>query len=318
MKKKNTCIVTGGAGFIGSHLIKNLIKRGYFVYCIDNLLTGTRQNIKDLFTNPFFRFFESDLIKDSLNFIKDKKVDSIFHLASPASPPLYRRFSIETLLVNSIGTYRMLEIAVKNNSRFLLASTSEVYGDPKEHPQKETYYGHVNPVGLRACYDESKRFAEAITMEYHRKFKIDVRIVRIFNTYGPNMKVDDGRVISNFVTQAIKGKPLTIYGAGTQTRSFCFVSDMVDGIIAAIESKSAANKIINLGNPSELTIRELAGLVLELTKSSSKIVKLDKRLSDDPEKRKPDISEAGRLLNFEPKVNLEEGLKKTIAYFKSL
>jgi len=318
MGKRNICIVTGGAGFIGSHLVKELIRRGFFVYCLDNLITGNKNNIKGFLTNPSFRFVKTDVISDSLDFIKQDRIDFIYHLASPASPPQYRKYSIETLLVNSIGTYRMLKLAKSSHSRFLLASTSEVYGDPKEHPQKETYYGHVNPVGIRACYDESKRFAEALTMEYQRKFNLDIRIIRIFNTYGPNMRVDDGRVISNFITQALSGHPLTIYGTGAQTRSFCYVSDMVEGLIAAMETKSAANKIINMGNPVEITIRQLADLIIVLTSSKSKIVKLNSRLSDDPEKRKPDIAQAHKILKFKPKVDLQDGLKKTISYFNSL
>ncbi|OGG00282.1 NAD-dependent dehydratase [Candidatus Gottesmanbacteria bacterium RIFCSPHIGHO2_02_FULL_39_14] len=314
-----SCLVTGGAGFIGSHLCQILLEKGYLVYCLDNLLTGNISNIKPLEKNLSFRFFKTDITKDKwLRYFNNKKVNYIYHLASPASPPQYRRYSIETLLVNSLGTYNLLQLSKASGSRFLLASTSEVYGDPQEHPQKESYFGFVNPVGIRACYDESKRFAEAITMEYYRKYKLDIRIIRIFNTYGPNMQVTDGRVISNFITQAISGQSLTIYGSGRQTRSFCYVSDMVGGLIKAMEVKQTTGKILNLGNPEEVTIRNLADLILVLTGSSSKIVKLNKRFQDDPEKRKPDITLAKKLLGFHPQISLNEGLKISIDYFRNL
>ncbi|OGG02329.1 hypothetical protein A2W14_03910 [Candidatus Gottesmanbacteria bacterium RBG_16_37_8] len=319
MKIRKTCIVTGGAGFIGSHLCQALLANDCSVYCLDNLLTGNLNNIKSLENDQSFRFYKIDVTKPlDEKLIKDDKIDLIYHLASPASPPQYRRFAIETLLVNSVGTYNMLQLAKKNKARFLLASTSEVYGDPKEHPQKETYFGNVNPVGIRACYDESKRFAEALTMEFNRKNKLAVRIVRIFNTYGPNMQADDGRVISNFITQAISYKPLTVYGSGRQTRSFCYVSDMVSGLIKVMEGEKTNGQIVNLGNPDEIKIIDLANLILKLTGSSSKVVKLNKRLQDDPEKRKPDISLAEKLIAFNPEVSLTEGLKNTIAYFRNL
>lgn len=317
MKITKVCVVTGGAGFIGSHLCLSLINKGYFVYCLDNLLTGNRNNLNPVKNNPNFQFLNFD-VRNSVKKLFDKKIDFIYHLASPASPPQYRRYAIETLQVNSQGTFHMLELAKANNSRFLLASTSEVYGDPKVHPQKESYYGNVNPVGIRACYDESKRFAESLTMEFFRIHKLDVRIIRIFNTYGPNMQQDDGRVISNFIYQAIHKKPLTVYGKGNQTRSFCFVSDLVTGLIKAAEAGGLAGEIINLGNPYEISISKIADLVLELTGSDSKIIKVDKRLGDDPQKRKPDIGKAVRLLNFSPEIDLKQGITKTIEYFKSL
>ena len=318
MNIRKNCLVTGGAGFIGSHLCRSLLDKGFRVYCLDNLLTGSNSNIKPFLSNPSFTFIKKDLAKFYFRInLENEKLDYIYHLASPASPPQYRHYSIETLLVNSVGTYNLLQLTKQQKCRFLLASTSEVYGDPQEHPQKESYFGYVNPVGLRSCYDESKRFAEALTMEFYRKHNTDVRIVRIFNTYGPNMQAKDGRVISNMITQAIAGKPVTVYGSGNQTRSFCYVSDMVTGLNKAME-KPMAGGIVNLGNPDEITINRLAGLVKELTGSSSALIKLNKRLEDDPEKRKPDISLAEKLLGFHPGVSLKEGLKKTIDYFRNI
>ena len=310
-----TSIVSGGAGFIGSHLCDRLIDKKHRVICIDNLLTGNLNNIRHLLENPAFKFIKADLVSDEIKGLGNR-ADYVYHLASPASPPKYRKYSIETLLVNSQGTYKMLEISRQYKSNFLLASTSEVYGDPKEHPQKETYYGYVNPTGVRACYDEGKRFAEALTMEYYRKYKTKIRIIRIFNTYGPRMQISDGRVVSNFITQALSGKAVTIYGKGNQTRSFCYVSDMVEGIVATGESSATAGKIINLGNPHELKIREIAELIVSKTASRSKIIHQDKRLEDDPELRRPDITRARKLINWHPKVSLGRGLDETIAYFK--
>lgn len=318
MSHQKTCVVTGGAGFIGSNLCISLLKKNHIVYCLDNLLTGSETNHTNIRKNANFHFIKTDVINDPSKYFQNLEIDYIFHLASPASPPKYLKYSIETLLVNSIGTYNLLQLAKSKRCSFLLASTSEVYGDPKEHPQKESYFGHVNPVGIRACYDESKRFAEALTMEFHRKFNLNTRIIRIFNTYGPNMQKDDGRVISNFITEALSNRDITIYGDGNQSRSFCYISDLVHGIILAIESNNCSGKIINLGNPQELTIRELAEIVLRLTSSSSKIVKLNKRLENDPEKRKPNITLAKNLLNFDPTINLKEGLLKTIHYFKKV
>lgn len=319
MKTPTKCLVTGGAGFIGSHLCDALIVKGYEVYCIDNLITGSKKNIIHLLENPRFHFILHDIIKPLPSSIFHLLSSSkyIYHLASPASPPQYQKYSTETLLTNSIGTYNILEIARKENCFFLLASTSEVYGDPLVHPQVETYYGNVNPTGARSCYDEGKRFAEAITVDYWRKYRLGVRIVRIFNTYGSKMQVDDGRVISNFINQAILKKPLTIYGSGKQTRSFCFIDDMVCGLIKACEKEGIDGEIINLGHPLEHTIREIADFILKLTSSSSSIKNL-KGKEDDPQRRNPDIKKAKKLLSWRPQVSLSDGLVKTIEYFKSL
>lgn len=312
------CLVTGGAGFIGSHLCDILIAKGYEVFCVDNLITGSKKNIAHLKDNPIFHFILHDITKPFRSIISSQFsiLNYIYHLASPASPIQYRKYSVETLLTNSIGTYNTLKLAKKFDSNYLLASTSEVYGDPLEHPQKEPYYGNVNPVGMRACYDESKRFAEALTMEYVRKFHLKARIIRIFNTYGPRMRKDDGRVISNFITQALKGENLTIYGDGAQTRSFCFVSDMVDGLVKAMEDANINGEVMNLGNPDEKTIREVGELILKLTKSLSKLTRVANRIENDPERRRPDINKANKLLDWRPKVNFQEGLKETMKYFR--
>ena len=307
-------VVTGGAGFIGSHLCDALIKKDYQVICVDNLITGSENNIKHLKENKNFRFLKLDVIKDE---IKEKDIDYIFHLASPASPIDYQKYPEETALVNSVGTINTLNLARKNGARVLIASTSEVYGDPKEHPQKETYWGNVNPFGPRSCYDESKRFAETMTYIYIHKYEVDVRIVRIFNTYGPRMKKDDGRVVSNFINQAIENSPLTIYGKGARTRSFCYVSDMVDGIVEAMFAEGLTGEIINLGKPEEYKILDLAKKIKKLAGSKSKIV-FKPPLPDDPEQRRPDISKAKKLLKWQPKVSVDEGLRKTIEYYRSL
>lgn len=309
-------LVTGGAGFIGSHLCDALIEAGERVLCVDNLVTGSKKNISHLLSHSSFTFIEADVVKPFSH--GPGHIDYIYHLASAASPPQYRRLAIETLLVNSIGTYRMLELAKRQNAFFLLASTSEVYGNPKEHPQTESYFGNVNPVGVRACYDEGKRFAEAITMEYVRKHHLKARIIRIFNTYGPRMHRDDGRVVSNFINQAVRGKPLTVYGDGSQTRSFCYISDMVTGIVSAMEKEGIDGEVINLGNPDEQTITGIGKHILMLTKSSSQLVTTEEKQADDPERRKPDISKAQKLLGWYPRVSLSEGLQKTIDYFKSI
>ncbi len=320
MKKLTKCIVTGGAGFIGSHLTDELISNDYEVFAIDNLLTGDERNIAHLQTNPLFHFIKHDVINPLPKEILDSlgKIDFIYHLASPASPPQYRKYSIETLMVNSKGTKNLLDLALSYKSRFLLASTSEIYGNPLIHPQTESYYGNVNTLGIRACYDEAKRFAEAITMEYNRKFSIDTRIVRIFNTYGPRMQKDDGRVVSNFINQAIENVPLTVYGDGLQTRSFCYISDMINGIYSAMEAKGLNGEVINLGNPDEKTIIEIGNLILKLTGSSSKLSKVSDKYMDDPDRRKPDITKANKLLEWYPKILLADGLKETIQYFKDL
>jgi nucleoside-diphosphate-sugar epimerase len=319
MKNTVKCLVTGGAGFIGSHLCDFLISKGDEVFCVDNLITGSKKNILHLIQSPRFHFLLHDITRSFPKTISYQlsTINYLYHLASPASPPQYRRYAIETLLTNSVGTYHMLELAKHTKARFLLASTSEVYGDPQKHPQKESYFGNVNPIGVRACYDEGKRFAEAITMEYVRKYALDARIARIFNTYGPRMQRDDGRVISNFINQAILDKPLTMYGDGLQTRSFCYVSDMTTGLISAMEKKNTKGVVVNLGYPKEHKIKDIAQLILQLTLSSSTIRSVDKP-EDDPRRRKPDISKAKNLLDWEPKVPLEKGVKKTIDYFRNL
>jgi len=307
-------LVTGGAGFIGSHLCDVLIEKGYFVYCVDNLITGSKKNIAHLEKNKNFKFIIKDISKDKLDI---EKINYIFHLASPASPIDYQNLPEETALVNSVGTINMLELANKAEAKILIASTSEIYGDPLEHPQKETYWGNANSFGPRACYDESKRFAEAITYVYLKKYNLNARIIRIFNTYGPRMQKDDGRVVSNFINQAIKNKPLTIYGDGKQTRSFCYVSDMVDGILKAMFEKGTKGEIFNLGNSGEYSMLDLAKKIKKHTGVKSKFV-YKELPEDDPQRRRPDISKAKKLLDWEPKVLIDDGLKKTIEYYKTL
>lgn len=311
-----TVLVTGGAGFIGSHLIDRLLASGYSVVCVDNLITGSKDNLSKASTNPNFSFLEFDVSKD-MNNATIKPLDFIFHLASPASVVDYQKYSEETARVNSVGTMSVLELARKDGARFLFASTSEVYGDPREHPQKETYWGNVNPNGVRSCYDESKRFAEAIIMVYARKYDLDARIARIFNTYGPRMRKTDGRVVSNLINQAIEGRPLTVYGNGTQTRSFCFVTDLVDGLVKLMLKGNAKKEVVNLGNPEEYTVIDLANKIKTVTGSNSEIV-FEKLPEDDPVQRRPDITKAKNLLGWQPKVSVEEGLKKTIEYYKKV
>lgn len=310
-----TCLVTGGAGFIGSFLCESLIEEKFKVICADDFSSGRKENLSFFLKREKnnFKFVKHDVIKP-LN-LKDK-IDFIFHLASRASPIDYQSYPLHTLLTNSLGTYNLLELSRKNNSKFLLASTSEIYGDPLEHPQKETYWGNVNPVGIRACYDESKRFSESLTMTFFREYSLNARIIRIFNTYGPRMKKDDGRVVSNFIVQSLKGEAITIYGDGSQTRSFCYISDMVKGIKKGMFSENTKGEIINLGNPKEFTINELANLIKKLTNSKSKVI-FKKLPEDDPKRRSPDITKAKKILNWEPKIELEEGLKETIKYFKN-
>ena len=305
-------LITGGAGFIGSHLCDYLLKEGLEVICLDNLLTGSERNIKYLLDNSKFKFIKAD-VTEPVNL----EVDCIFHLASPASPIDYQNHSEETLLANSEGTLNMLKLALKNKAKILVASTSEVYGDPKEHPQKETYWGNVNSFGPRSCYDESKRFGEAATYVYINNHGVDARIVRIFNTYGPRMQKDDGRVVSNFINQAIEGNPLTVYGKGEQTRSFCYVSDLVEGIYKAMFTEGTRGEVINLGNPDEYKIIDLAEKIKKLTNSNSEIIFKDLP-PDDPTQRQPDISKAKNLLSWEPKVKVDEGLQKTIEYYCNL
>jgi nucleoside-diphosphate-sugar epimerase len=306
-----TILITGGAGFIGSHLCDKLIKKNK-VICVDNFITGRKENIKHLLSNSNFQLIEKDINE---NFFIQENINEIYHLASLASPLAYSKHPIETMLVNSIGTKEMLELAKEKKAKFLLASTSEIYGQPLEHPQKETYYGNVNTVGLRSCYDESKRFAETLTFNYARKFKLNVKIARIFNTYGPRMLSDDGRVIPSFIVNALKNKPLIVFGSGIQTRSFCFIDDLIEGLIKLMNSNYSMP--VNLGNPEEIKIIDLAKKILELTKSKSKI-EFKEKDKDDPEKRMPDISLAKKILKWQPKTSLNEGLKKTIEFFKGV
>jgi len=303
-------IVTGGAGFIGSHLCKALLNQKHEVICIDNLYTGSKKNIQSLLKNSKFQFVQQDITEPF-----DETADQIYNLACPASPIQYQKDPVYTFKTSVIGTHNMLEFAHSCKARFLQASTSEVYGDPTQHPQKESYWGNVNPIGIRSCYDEGKRAAETLCMDFHRQYKVDLRIARIFNTYGPNMAPDDGRVVSNFIVQSLKSKPITVYGDGSQTRSFCYVSDLIDGLIKLMNSSIVGP--VNLGNPDEFTITELAEEVIKITKSKSKIV--HKPLpEDDPKQRKPDIALAKAKLGWVPKVPLKEGLKYTIEYFKSI
>lgn len=303
-------VVTGGAGFLGSHLCDFLINEGHSVICIDNLITGNTNNITHLMGNEKFKFIHHDVT----NYIFiEGKLDAILHFASPASPIDYQELPIQTLKVGSLGTHKALGLAKEKKAKFLLASSSEVYGDPLVSPQKEDYRGNVNSVGPRGVYDESKRFAEAMTMAYHYYHKIDTKIARIFNTYGPRMRKKDGRVVPTFINQALEGKPLTVFGDGAQTRSFCYVSDMVQGIYKFLLSN--INEPINLGNPQEMTVNDFAEFILKLTKSKSKIVHKPLPV-DDPKIRRPDITRAKKLLNWSPRVPLEEGLQKTIEYFK--
>src|SRR5215813_808203 len=304
-------LITGGAGFIGSHLCDALLGEGHQVVCLDNLLTGSERNIAHLKNEPRFEFLRQDINQP----YDPGRVDYIFQFSSPASPVDYMRHGIETLQVGSLGSFHSLDVARKYGARYLLASTSECYGDPLEHPQKETYWGHVNPIGPRSVYDESKRFAEAVTMAYRRYHKVDTRILRIFNTYGPRLQLNDGRVISNFMKQALRGEPLTVYGQGTQTRSFCYVSDEVDGILRL--AWSDIHEPVNVGNPNEFTILECAKMVLEVTESKSDIT-YQPLPQADPQQRRPDISKARELLGWQPKINLEAGLRLSIPYFREV
>ena len=307
-------LITGGAGFIGSHLCDRFLAEGHQVIAMDNLSTSTIDNIAHLAGRDDFSFIKHDVT----NYVYvEGHLDAILHLASLPSPVDYLEKPIPTLKVGALGTHKALGLALAKKATFLLASTSEVYGDPQEHPQREDYWGHVNPVGPRGVYDESKRFAEALTMAYHRYHGVNTRIARIFNTYGPRMRSDDGRVVSNFVTQALRGEPLTVYDDGSRTRSFCYVSDLVEGLYRLLLSDEVYP--VNLGNPNEMTILEFAHQVLEISGSSSEIVFIaptDERTKDDPQVRRPDISKAKRVLNWQPQVSLEEGLRKTIEEFK--
>ena len=310
MQKK--ILVTGGTGFIGNHLCRRLLSEGHYVICLDNNFTGSMKNIADLRENPNFEFIRHD-ITESLYL----EVDQIYHLACPASPKAYQYNAIKTIKTNILGTLYALGIAKRTEARILLTSTSEVYGDPKESPQREEYWGNVNPIGIRSCYDEGKRVAETLMMEYHRNHNVDIRIARIFNTYGPNMDPQDGRVVSNFINQCLKNEDITIYGDGSQTRSFCYVNDMVDGLIKLMETEDITGPI-NLGNPDERTIKQLAEKIKELIPESSSNIIYKELPSDDPMKRNPDITKAREILDWNPLVNTDDGLKSTINYFSSI
>ena len=305
-------LVTGGAGFIGNHLCRRLLNEGNHVICLDNFFTGLKKHIEDMLGNPNFELIEHDIVDPV-----DIKVDQIYNLACPASPPHYQYDPVKTMKTSVLGIINMLELAKKYNATLLHASTSEVYGNPLVHPQQETYWGNVNPIGIRSCYDEGKRAAETLMMDYHRQYGVDIRIIRIFNTYGPNMDPKDGRVVSNCIVQAINNQDITVYGDGSQTRSFCYVSDLVDGAIKMMNNDKKFIGPVNLGNPSERTVLNLAEIILEMTGSRSKIT-FKELPSDDPVKRKPDITKAQEILGWEPKVDIKDGLAKTIEYFKSI
>jgi len=303
-------LVTGGAGFLGSHLCERLLNEGNEVVCLDNYFTGRKANIAHLLENPHFEIMRHDVIDPF-----KAEVDRIYNLACPASPVHYQHNPIKTIKTSVMGAINCLGLAKRVNARVFQASTSEVYGDPNVHPQTEDYWGNVNPIGIRSCYDEGKRCAETLFFDYHRQNGVDIRVIRIFNTYGPRMMADDGRVVSNFVVQALQGKDITVYGEGKQTRSFCYVDDLVDGFVRFMEQDKVVGPM-NLGNPNEFTILELAEKVVEITNSGSKII-FEALPSDDPQQRKPDISQAREVLGWEPNVQLEEGLKHTIAFFEN-
>jgi dTDP-glucose 4,6-dehydratase len=308
-------VITGGAGFLGSHLCDTLLKQGNEVICLDNLSTGTVENISHLLGNDHFQFYRHDVTE--YIFI-GQPIDAVMHFASPASPRDYLDMPIQTLKVGALGTHKTIGLAKNQKARFLMASTSETYGDPLVNPQPETYWGNVNPIGLRGVYDEAKRFAEALVMAYHRYHGVDTRIARIFNTYGPRMRPRDGRVVSNFIVQALRGEPLTVYGKGDQTRSFCYVEDEIDGLtkLLMVPESEDVHYPVNIGNPHELKVIEIAETIIKLTRSSSKIA-FEPLPEDDPKVRRPDISRAKRLLDWTPKISLEEGLGRTVDYFRS-
>jgi len=303
-------LVTGGAGFIGSHLCERLLNEGHDIICLDNFFTGSKNNILHLMDNHRFELVRHDIIQPVL-----LEVDQIYHLACPASPVHYQYNPVKTIKTNVMGTINMLGLAKRVRARILLASTSEVYGDPHIHPQPETYWGNVNPIGRRSCYDEGKRVAETLMMDYHRQNKVDIRIVRIFNTYGPRMAPDDGRVVSNFILQALRGEDITVFGEGDQTRSFCYVNDLIEGLLAMMNQEELIGPV-NLGNPDEFTILELAQKIIKMTQSKSKIV-YQQLPEDDPAQRQPDITLAKKYLKWNPFMKLDQGLKSTIAYFKN-
>jgi nucleoside-diphosphate-sugar epimerase len=303
-------LVAGGAGFVGSHLCERLLRAGHHVVCVDSLITGARRNVEHLLSQPAFELVVHDVTEPL-----DRAVDGVFHLASPASPVAYQAHPEETALANALGSQQLLRLARQHGAQYLFASTSEVYGDPEEHPQRESYWGNVNPIGPRSCYDESKRFGEALTMVYLRQYGLDARIVRIFNTYGPRSDPDDGRLVPNFITQALRGEPLTVYGDGSQTRSLCYVDDLVRGIELALLTPGTTGQVINLGNPEEHTVLEYAQLIRDLVGTSAAIA-FRPLPTDDPTRRRPDISQARGLLGWEPTVPLREGLLQTIAWFR--
>ena len=308
----NRILVTGGAGFLGSHLCERLLNEGNDVICVDNLFTGSKDNIRKLIGNPYFEFIRHDVTEPLY-----VEVDQIYNLACPASPPHYQYNPIKTAKTSVYGAMNMLGLAKRTHARILQASTSEVYGNPEVHPQPESYRGNVNPIGIRSCYDEGKRMAETLFFDYHRQHDVDIKVIRIFNTYGPRMNQNDGRVVSNFIVQALKGEDITIYGDGSQTRSFWYVDDMIEGMIRMMNSRNGFTGPVNLGNPGEFTMKQLADIVIELTHSSSKIVYMPLP-SDDPTQRKPIIDLAQKELSWQPTIKLEDGLKKTIEYFKTV
>ncbi len=303
-------LITGGAGFIGSHLCRKNLTMGNEVICLDNFYTGSKENIYDLIDHNNFSILNHDIIKPF-----SLEVDTIYNLACPASPIHYQKDPIKTMKTNILGSINLLELADKTGARILQASTSEIYGNPYIHPQREDYWGHVNPIGIRSCYDEGKRASESLFFDYHRKRNTNIKVVRIFNTYGPHIQINDGRVVSNFIVQALKGQDITIYGTGNQTRSFCYIDDLIDGLIKMMDAKDFTGPV-NMGNPNEITILDLAQRIIELTGSKSKLVFKDLP-QDDPIKRKPDISLAKEVLAWEPKISLNRGLKNTIKYFKA-
>ena len=305
-------LVTGGAGFLGSHLCDRLVTQGHHVLCVDNYFTGSKKNIEPLLRYPNF-----EVIRQDVCFPLYVEVDEIYNLACPASPVHYQHDPIQTTKTSILGAYNLLGLAKRTGAKILQASTSEIYGDPKEHPQREEYWGNVNPIGIRSCYDEGKRAAETLFFDYHRQHNVRIKVARIFNTYGPRMAANDGRVVSNFVVQALNGNNITIYGDGTQTRSFCYVNDLIDGLIVLMNSKDSITGPINLGNPTEFTVLELAEKVIELTNSTSKIV-FKTLPNDDPKQRRPDITRAQVFLDWHPEIALEEGLVDTVKYFKSV
>lgn len=309
---KQTILVTGGGGFIGSHLCELLLSRGNDVICLDNFFTGSKNNIRHLLSNPSF-----ELIRHDVTIPIELEVDAIYNLACPASPIHYQHDAVQTIRTNILGAMNMLDLARRLRIPILQSSTSEVYGDPKEHPQRETYWGNVNPIGVRSCYDEGKRCAETLFFDYHRQYGVPIKVVRIFNTYGPRMLPNDGRVVSNFIVQALKGSDITIYGDGSQTRSFCCVSDLVAGLEAMMQTPDSVTGPVNLGNPGEFTVRELAETIIRITGSKSRIV-YKPLPQDDPARRKPDVSFARELLGWTPRIALEDGLRQTIDYFRNL